>query len=210
MNVGEAVRPRLVVGLGNPGADYDGTRHNVGFEVVDRVAARFGADWRRKWRFAARVTEAALPSGDKVVLAKPLTYMNGSGKAVAPLMKWWKISPAELLVVMDDVDLPLGGVKLRLSGSSGGHRGLASIMESLGGTGEIARLRIGIGRVGVPGADVTNHVLGRFAPRERELAEQAVATAVDAVVCSVVKGWTAAMNEFNRKMKNPAAGSEVP
>jgi peptidyl-tRNA hydrolase, PTH1 family len=206
-----SARTKLVVGLGNPGKEYAGTRHNIGFAVVDRLAEKRSCSFRSKWRFSARVAEIALDGG-KVVLARPQTYMNRSGAAVAALVGWLKIVPAELLVVVDDADLPLGQIRLRASGGSGGHNGLRSIIESLGGSEEFARLRVGIGRpdktdgagTGPVGEDITDHVLGRFSARERELAEQAIEVAAEAVECCLKEGLTAAMNQFNRRTPREA------
>lgn len=196
-----SVTPKLVVGLGNPGREYAGTRHNVGFEVVEAVAKEFGCSFRsRKWKFAAEVAEAVQPTG-KILLAKPQTFMNRSGVAVAALIKWLKITPAEMLVVVDDADLPLGEIRLRSSGGSGGHNGLRSVIETLGGTEEFGRLRIGIGRAAPVGADITNHVLGKFTRADREVMDETVVAATKAVVASVERGVTAAMNEFNRRTK---------
>ena len=194
-----SAKPKLVVGLGNPGKDYAGTRHNIGFAVLDRLAGKLDCSFRKKWRFSAEVAEAAAGDAGKVVLAKPQTYMNRSGSAVNALLKWSKIEPAQLLVVVDDADLPLGQIRLRASGGSGGHNGLRSIIEALGGNEEFARLRVGIGRSAPVGADITGHVLGKFAAQERELAEQAAATAVEAIECCLREGLTEAMNQFNRK-----------
>jgi len=194
-----SARPKLVVGLGNPGKEYQGTRHNIGFAVVDRLAEKFGCSFRSKWRFSAKIAEAASGDVGKVVLAKPQTFMNRSGTAVNTLLQWLKIEPAQLLVVVDDADLPLGQIRLRIAGGSGGHNGLRSIIETLGDNEEFARLRVGIGRSAPLGADISGHVLGRFAPSERESAEQAVAVAVEAVDCCLLEGVTKAMNQFNRK-----------
>ena len=194
-----SARPKLVVGLGNPGKEYEGTRHNIGFAVLDRLAEKFGGSFRSKWRFSAKIAEAAVGDAGKVVLAKPQTFMNRSGTAVTTLLQWLKVEPAQLLVIVDDADLPLGQIRLRVAGGSGGHNGLRSIIETLGGNEEFARLRVGIGRSAPLGADITGHVLGRFAPSERELAEQAVAVAVEAVDCCLREGLTEAMNQFNRK-----------
>jgi PTH1 family peptidyl-tRNA hydrolase len=192
-------KPKLVVGLGNPGKEYERTRHNIGFAVLDCLAEKLDCSFRRKWRFSAEVAEGAVGDAGKVVLAKPRTYMNRSGSAVSALLRWLKVEPAQLLVVVDDADLPLGQIRLRASGGSGGHNGLRSIIEALGGNEEFARLRVGIGRSAPAGADITGHVLGRFTPQERELEEQAVATAVEAMECCVRDGLTEAMNRFNRK-----------
>jgi PTH1 family peptidyl-tRNA hydrolase len=191
-------RPKFVVGLGNPGAEYSGTRHNVGFAVLDEVARQAGCSFKKKWRFDALVAEWAAASG-KVLLAKPQTFMNRSGTAVGALLKWRKILPAELLVVVDDADLPLGELRMRPGGGTGGHNGLRSITESLGGAEEFMRLRVGIGRSDRPGQDITDHVLGEFRAAERPVAEQAVARGAEAVQCCVGEGLARAMNQFNRK-----------
>ena len=196
----------MVVGLGNPGREYEGTRHNVGFGVLDRLAGKFDCSFRRKWRFSAQVAETAF-NGGKIVLVKPQTYMNRSGAAVASAMRWLKITPAKMLVIVDDADLPLGQIRLRASGGSGGHNGLRSIIEALGGAEGFPRLRIGIGRSGSAGEDITGHVLGEFAAREREPAERAIEIAVDAVACCLREGLTTAMNQFNRRTP-PEAGKE--
>ena len=201
-----SARPKLVVGLGNPGREYDGTRHNIGFAALDRLAERLKCSFRRKSRFSAQVAEAGAGEAGKVTLAKPQTFMNRSGSAVRALLIWLKIEPTELLVVVDDADLPLGQIRLRMSGGSGGHNGLRSIIEALGGNEEFARLRVGIGRTAPVGTDITGHVLGRFAAAEREVAEEAVATAVEAMECCLRDGLAAAMNRFNRK--SPRAGAE--
>ena len=194
-----SARPKLVVGLGNPGKEYEGTRHNIGFAALDRLAEKLDCSFRSKSRFSALVAEAAAGEAGKVVLAKPQTFMNRSGTAVNALLTWLKIEPAQLLVVVDDADLPLGQIRLRLAGGSGGHNGLRSIIETLGGDEEFARLRVGIGRSAPLGADISGHVLGRFATAERESAGQAVAVAVEAMDCCLREGLTEAMNQFNRK-----------
>ena len=184
---------RLVVGLGNPGKEYAGTRHNIGFEVVDRLAAKLNCSLRKRWKFSAEVGEAG-----GVTLVKPQTFMNRSGVAVAGLIHWLKLSPADALVIVDDADLPLGQLRLRQSGGSGGHNGLRSIIEPLGSE-EFARLRVGIGRREPVGADITDHVLSKFAAGEREAAREASEEAAKAVECCLKEGLTAAMNQFNRK-----------
>ncbi len=180
---------RLIVGLGNPGREYAGTRHNVGFMIVDRLASAVGADFRVEKAWRAEVARA----GD-AFLCKPLTYMNLSGEAVRSVAQFYKITPAETLVIADDLALPLGKLRLRGSGSSGGHNGLKSIIDHLG-TLEVPRLRVGIGEA-QPGAAI-GHVLGRFAPEERETIEGAVARAAEAIACAQEKGLQAAMNAYN-------------
>jgi len=205
-----SARTKLVVGLGNPGREYAGTRHNIGFAVVEQFAAGHKGSFKRKWRFAAEVAEIALDDG-KLVVAKPQTYMNRSGVTVAAILSWLKISAEEMLVVVDDADLPLGQLRLRESGGNGGHNGLRSIIESLGGCEKFARLRVGIGRCGPVGEDITGHVLGRFRAAEREAAEAAVTEAAEAVACCVKEGLTKAMNQYNRKAppKAEAEGESV-
>jgi len=193
-----SARTKLVVGLGNPGREYAGTRHNVGFAVIDRLAGQRDCSLRNRGKFSAEVGELTLETG-KVVLAKPQTYMNRSGAAVGALVNWLKVAPAEMLVIVDDADLPLGQLRLRGAGGSGGHNGLRSIIEALGGNEEFARLRIGIGRSGPAGEDITDHVLGKFSSAERDLAGEAIGAAVEAVDCCLQEGLAAAMNRFNRR-----------
>jgi PTH1 family peptidyl-tRNA hydrolase len=196
----EPVRTGLVVGLGNPGAEYDGTRHNIGFTVVDAVAGRLEIALRERSRFQAALGDGEC-GGRKVVLAKPLTYMNRSGVAVRSLVDWLKLPVDSVLVVVDDADLQLGRIRLRESGGSGGHNGLRSIIEQLGGREDFPRLRVGIGRIGPAGQDITGHVLARFGGAERSVARQTVQEAADAVMCCIDEGLAAAMNKFNRRTK---------
>ena len=185
---------KLVAGLGNPGETYRGTRHNVGFEVVDRLAERTGARFetapadalQAKWRH---------PDG-LVILAKPLTYMNLSGGAIRALCHFYKVEAQDLLVVCDDVNLPLGRLRARESGSEGGHNGLRSVAETFG-TIEYPRLRIGVGR-GDERRDLADHVLARFEPDELSGIDAAIARAADAVETWVSRGMPAMMNLFNR------------
>lgn len=190
----------LIAGLGNPGLEYSKTRHNVGFMVVERVAAQAGAAgaglpvrWRLKCR--ALVAETYF-QGQKAILARPQTYMNNSGEAVGPLLRWYGLSPAELLVVCDDLDLPPGRIRIRKKGGDGGHRGLKSIIAVLG-TNEFIRLRIGIGRPEQPEQDVVRWVLGRFQAPEASSVEEALTKAVQAVRTILGAGVEQAMNQFN-------------
>ena len=192
-----AALSKLVVGLGNPGQEYEGTRHNIGFAVVEQLAKKLDCSLRKKLRFAAQVGEVTLDSG-KITLAKPQTFMNRSGTAVAALVRWLKVLPSEVLVIVDDADLPLGQLRLRLSGGSGGHNGLRSISAALGNIEDFARLRIGIGRTLPVGADISGHVLGRFSPSERRAVDATVAVAVEAVDCCLREGFAVGMNRFNR------------
>ncbi|MED5418311.1 MAG: aminoacyl-tRNA hydrolase [Verrucomicrobiota bacterium] len=188
--------PRLVVGLGNPGKDYAGTRHNVGFEVLGGLAAAAGLVFQREKKWQAEVCRTA----EGLLLLKPQTYMNLSGRAVAAAARFYKIPPEEILVVYDDVALPLGQQRFRMSGGSGGHNGIESLITDLGSK-NFPRLKIGIG--GAPGARLTGHVLGRFREEERDVAEKALASAVDAVQVALAEGVSKAANRFNVRPKAP-------
>jgi len=180
---------RLIVGLGNPGREYAATRHNVGFMIVDRLASEAGAEFRKEKAWRAEVARL-----ENLILCKPLTYMNLSGESVRPLSSFHRISPNEVLVILDDMALPLGKLRLRASGSAGGHNGLQSIIQHFG-TPAIPRLRVGIGSA-EPGAAI-GHVLGRFAPEEQEALNATLSRAVEAIHCAQEKGFPAAMNGFN-------------
>ena len=184
----------LIVGLGNPGAQYRRTRHNAGFMVVEQLAARWQADWTDEKKFQARVAQARR-NGGPVWLCQPQTFMNLSGEAVGAMMAFYQLPPERLLVVVDDADLPLGGLRLRPAGSSGGHHGLESVEQHLG-TRAVARLRVGIGRA--DGArEISNHVLGKFAPDENGLLEKVLTVAADQAECWLDAGIATAMNQYN-------------
>lgn len=187
---------KLIVGLGNPGDEYVDTRHNVGFDVLDRLARRFAPGEVARAKFQGALVEAMIES-ERVLLLKPTTYMNRSGLAVAEAVRFYKLEPAEqVLVLVDDVALACGVIRLRPSGGAGGHNGLADIEQKLG-TGEYARLRIGIDPPGqIP---QKSYVLGRFRPDQREALEPALEDAVRAAVSWVAKGALETMNEFNRR-----------
>jgi peptidyl-tRNA hydrolase, PTH1 family len=186
---------KLVVGLGNPGPRYAGTRHNVGFDAVDLLAKRHGAEWAAAPRGAEALVATWRMGG--AIFAKPLTFMNLSGAAVMPLLQFYKIEIADLLVVVDEVQLETGRIRIRPSGSAGGHNGLKSIIGSLG-TDAFPRLRIGVGR-GDTRRDLADHVLAKFDADERELIADAIARAADAAEVFVADDTAAAMNRFNRK-----------
>jgi PTH1 family peptidyl-tRNA hydrolase len=184
----------VVVGLGNPGQRYARTRHNVGFLVVDALAARLGVNqWRERFDAQSVLAEAGQT---RLVLAKPMTFMNQSGRAVRQLVAWYRVSIDRLLVVHDDVDLPFGTLRVRLGGGSGGHHGVESIIAALG-TSRFARLRLGIGRPS-DGRDVTAYVLSRFRSEEEALLADILETAADAALTWCLEGIVAAMNRFNR------------
>jgi PTH1 family peptidyl-tRNA hydrolase len=186
---------KLIVGLGNPGRAYQGTRHNVGFEVVDMVAGRHQVAWES----APRGIEALVGRWREadVVLAKPLTFMNLSGPAVVGLLQFYKIDVPDLLVVVDEIYLDLGRLRARGAGSAGGHNGLKSILGALG-TGAFARLRVGVGR-GDARRDLADHVLARFEPDERPIVAEVVSRSADAAELFVAEGIGPVMNRFNRK-----------
>ena len=189
---------KLVVGLGNPGSEYRDTRHNVGFLVVDEIARRWRLSdgWREK--FEALHVKAAV--GDEAVIAaKPLTFMNLSGQAVAGLAAFYKIDPADVLVVTDDVALPLGRLRARPEGGAGGHNGLKSIIQHLG-TQAFPRVRVGVGR-GDDRRDLVDHVLGRFEAGERETVSAAVLRAADAAEMFISEGIERVMSAFNAAEK---------
>ncbi|MCS6866009.1 MAG: aminoacyl-tRNA hydrolase [Gemmataceae bacterium] len=182
---------KVIVGLGNPGAQYAGTRHNVGFEVIDYLAAAPTCSPFRE-KFQAVIAETQ-EGGETVLLVKPLTFMNLSGRAVRAILDFYKVPIENLLVVCDDLNLPLGKLRLRAQGSHGGQNGLRNIQDQLGTT-AYARLRIGIGP---PSWDAVDHVLSKFRPSERPVIDQAIATAAQAVLVFIRQGITAAMNQFN-------------
>lgn len=182
----------MVVGLGNPGSRYVGTRHNVGFEVVERLALRLGA---RAWRESPLAATLSIGlDDDELLLVRPLTFMNESGRAVARLRPQ-QLPLDYLMVVADDVHLPVGTLRMRAAGSPGGHKGLRSVEEHLGSR-AYPRLRVGVGSPGDP-AHLVAHVLGRFAPQDRELLHQALDRAVDAILCWVREGIGPAMSRHN-------------
>ncbi len=187
------MRIHLVVGLGNPGAEYAASRHNVGFRVVDELTRRHqGAGWRT--RCLSMVTQATLEV--PVLLAKPLTYMNRSGQAVVRLLDHLEIEPPQMLVVVDDVDLPLGALRLRRSGGPGTHNGLRDICSTVGE--EFPRLRVGV-RGDAPWEDLADYVTSPFSAVEEELLGEVVARAADAVEAAVAHDLDRAMSEFNRR-----------
>jgi peptidyl-tRNA hydrolase, PTH1 family len=186
----EISRIGLVAGLGNPGPEYAQTRHNIGFAVVDALALAWGvtAENSKKWG-------ALWAKSDRGILVKPLAFMNRSGEPLAAVADFYKIAPAEMLIVLDDFALPLGRLRLRPDGGPGGHNGLESIIVQFG-TEEIPRLRIGIGAA--PNEGAIDHVLGRFFEEEKSLVEASIARAVEAVNCAIDKGVVSAMNTFNQ------------
>ena len=202
---------KMIVGLGNPGSEYARTKHNVGFMFLDALAEKLGADnWKTK--YDALVAEARIGT-EKVLLVKPLTYMNESGRAVGPLMSWYKLAPEDLIVVHDDMDIPAGTIRIRRKGSAGGHNGMKSILYHVGDE-NFPRLRIGIGRP-LPGWTVVKHVLAPFSEEDAPKIREAIAYLLPALECVVTDGVDLAMNRYNpkkqkAKKKQQAAVQEAP
>ncbi|HVY70491.1 MAG TPA: aminoacyl-tRNA hydrolase [Verrucomicrobiae bacterium] len=194
----------LIAGLGNPGVEYERTRHNAGFLLADFLARRWRANWAMESKFAARVARLER-DGRRLVLCQPQTYMNASGEAVGKLAHFFRVPLERLLVVVDDADLPFGTIRLRPDGSSGGHHGLESIQQHVGSSG-YPRLRIGIGRTRSDVREITGHVLGRFSNAEGGWLEQVLERAGRQVERWLEAGVQRAMNEFNGAV--PAPGNE--
>ena len=187
----------LIVGLGNPGADYAGTRHNSGFLLVEKLAARWKADWSNERKFRARLARSQ--QGDRrILLCQPQTFMNLSGETVGALKDFYQAPLKRLLIAVDDADLPLGEIRLRARGSSGGHHGLESLEQRLASR-EFARLRLGIGR-GEGEREITNYVLARFNAAETALLEKVLVRAADQVECWLADGMEKAM-QLNGKLE---------
>lgn len=190
----------LIVGLGNPGAEYAKTRHNAGFLLVEKLAKRWKTDWALDKKFNARIARAEQDQR-RIVLCEPQTFMNSSGETVGPLAKFYRVPLTNMLVAVDDADLPFGEIRLRPSGSSGGHHGLESIEEHLG-TREYARLRIGIGRKDSV-RQIAGYVLGKFSAAEAELTEKILTVAADQTEVWLKGGIQKAMSQFNGKVEEP-------
>jgi peptidyl-tRNA hydrolase, PTH1 family len=187
---GSTPQIRLVAGLGNPGAEYASTRHNIGFMVADQLAAKFGSTWEKSTKWDALLAKC----GD-VFLTKPMSYMNRSGYPLLEIAQFHKIDPPEILVMLDDMALPLGRLRLRLGGGSGGHNGLESVILQFG-TEEIPRLRIGIGEA--PAGGSVDYVLSRFFEEEKPIVRSTIDRAAAAVKCAIDNDLISAMNIFNK------------
>ena len=196
---------KVIVGLGNPGREYAQTKHNVGFMLVDALAAQLGVtEWRE--RFDALIAETRI-GAEKVLLVKPQTYMNESGKAVGPLVHFYKLPTEDLIVAHDDMDIPVGTIRIRKKGSSGGHNGIKSLLAHVGDE-HFARVRIGIGRP-LPRWTVVNHVLAPFDAEGAKKVAEAIEYLLPAVECIVQDGVDLAMNRYNpKKQKKKKSVSE--
>jgi PTH1 family peptidyl-tRNA hydrolase len=192
---------RLIVGLGNPGTRYTRTRHNVGFQLAGRLAQGWHASWKAEKRFQAELARTERGKAT-VLLCRPQTFMNSSGEAVQAVAAYYRVPPGALVVAVDDADLPLGEIRLRGSGSSGGHHGLESIEQHLG-TREFARLRIGIGRTADGRREITDYVLAPFSADEAALLDDVLAAAAAQVQCWLDAGIGKAMSQFNGVVGGP-------
>lgn len=185
----------LIAGLGNPGKEYSSSRHNVGFIVVDEIAKRLGISLKKK-RFGSLLAEALLAE-QQLMLLKPQTYMNLSGDAVSEAVEFFKIPLKNVIVVHDEIDLPLGSIKIKTKGGSAGHKGVQSIISCLG-DGSFVRVRMGIGKP-IQKSEVVGHVLSGFEKEEKKIMENMVARAADAILEITLRGLESTMNKFNRK-----------
>lgn len=198
----------LVAGLGNPGSQYEQTRHNVGFMALHTIGRLAGIDGKKEGRFNALVGTGRW-AGTPVVLAQPLTYMNLSGQSLGALMQFYKIPPERLLVIYDDIALPLGKIRLRPGGSAGGHNGMKSIIQTLGGNDQFPRLRVGIG---APAGAMTlhDHVLSKFTSEEAQGLEQVLRVTAEAAETVLIQGVETAMNRYNGLEILPPAAEAPP
>jgi peptidyl-tRNA hydrolase, PTH1 family len=193
----ELIIPQLIVGLGNPGTKYDRTRHNVGFDLVDSLAKRWQISLSDRKQFQGIYGEGFGSHNAKIRLLKPQTFMNLSGQSVRATIDWFKLPPASVLVVYDDLDLPLGKIRLRLSGSAGGHNGMKSIISHLG-TQDFPRVRIGIGK-SAGEKDTISHVLGKFSVIETPIVSEVIQLVNDSIELSLKKGIEQAMSLYNSR-----------
>jgi peptidyl-tRNA hydrolase, PTH1 family len=186
---------RLIAGLGNPGREYGGTRHNIGFAVLDALASRLGVAFTKEAKWDAWIAKATLPSGEEIVLLKPTTFMNLSGDSVGEYARFYRIAAHSTLVVLDDVALPIGTLRIRQEGSSGGQKGLESVLMHFA-TEQVPRMRVGVGGA-ANGMNLSSHVLSRFTSEEQSDAEASVLRGTDAVLCACREGIVQAMNLYN-------------
>ncbi|MGF1490560.1 MAG: aminoacyl-tRNA hydrolase [Prochloraceae cyanobacterium] len=196
LNNAELVIPQVIVGLGNPEPKYDKTRHNIGFAAVDTLAENWQLSWQENRRFQGLFAEGTYRQR-KIRLLKPLTYMNRSGQSLRAVLDWYKITPESVLVIYDDMDLPLGKLRLRLSGSAGGHNGMRSIISHLN-TQEFPRARLGIGKSNGK-KETISHVLGKFSAAESTAVQQILELTRDAIELSLTRGLAKAMSLYNNR-----------
>ncbi len=196
----QIVIPQLIVGLGNPEPKYDRTRHNIGFAAIDAIARTWQISLSENRKYQGEFGEVQKPQLNKIRLLKPLTYMNRSGQSIRAVTDWFKLPPSSVLIIYDDLDLPLGKIRLRLSGTSGGHNGMKSAIAHLGGQ-NFPRLRVGIGKpqnaVAGDDASTISYVLGQFDAKESSIVTEVLKLVVDCVEFSLKQGVEQAMNRYN-------------
>lgn len=205
VTVAQPVIPQLIVGLGNPGAKYDRTRHNIGFEAIDALSKAWQIPLAENRKFQGFFGEGIAAGRVKIRLLKPTTYMNNSGQAIRAVTDWYKLPPESVLVIYDDMDLPVGKLRLRLSGSAGGQNGMKSAIAHLG-TQSFPRLRIGIGsaKSAEASGEAVSHVLGKFSAREAAVIAEVMHLVVGAVELSLKQGVDKAMSLYNNRVVTPA------
>lgn len=194
-NANKLIIPQLIIGLGNPDKKYDKTRHNIGFDVVDYLADKWVFSWQKNTKFQGLFTEGIAPNRNKIKLLKPLTYMNLSGQSVRAVLDWYKLPVESILVIYDDMDLPIGKIRMRLSGSAGGHNGMKSIISHVGGQ-NFPRLRIGIGK-SEGKKETIAHVLGKFSQEETTLISEVFKVTKEAIELSLKEGIEKSMSLYN-------------
>lgn len=200
---------KMIAGLGNPGRDYEGTPHNVGFVAVDSICQSLGGDWRIEPRFKADVAKVS-KGGESLLLVKPMTYMNASGEAIGQIMRYYRMTPEDVIVISDDVNLLPGRIRVRATGSAGGHNGLKSTIEHLGSQ-QFTRVRIGVGLGSrSESGTLVGHVLGRIAKADADGVADGIHTAAEAALCAALEGTETAMNQYNASSTTPPSGEEKP
>jgi PTH1 family peptidyl-tRNA hydrolase len=187
----------LVAGLGNPGREYADTRHNLGWVVIEAFANKLGLSWKSDTQFESMIARWNRPNGDTTYFAKPLTFMNESGRAVSALSRFFKVAPAQVVVLYDDLNIDLGLVKISVTGSAGGHNGIASLLEHLGDG--FVRYRLGIGPKEPPQMDLKDFVLGKFTPSQQTVVSQQLPQYLSGLDLLLARGPEAAMNQLNRR-----------
>lgn len=200
---------KFIVGLGNPGREYERTPHNAGFRAADLLCETLGGTWKAESHFKAHVAKVTLPGAGALLLIKPQTFMNLSGDAVSSLAAFYKVAPCDIIVLVDDVALPPGRIRIRPGGSAGGHNGLKSLMDRLGSRAFI-RVRIGVGMGHHPVGNLADRVLGRIEAEDEPLIEAGLKLAAEAAVCAAQKGADAAMNDYNGPEKTTAPATAAP
>ena len=187
----------LVAGLGNPGREYSDTRHNLGWVVIDAFANKLGLAWKSDAQFESMIARWNRPNGDTTYFAKPFTFMNENGRAVSALSRFFKVAPAQVVVLYDDLNIDLGLVKVSVTGSAGGHNGIASLLEHLGDG--FVRYRLGIGPKEPPQMDLKDFVLGKFTPSQQTVVSQQLPQYLSGLDLLLARGPEAAMNQLNRR-----------